>query len=172
MRFHVRAERAADVDRVYTVVERAFNSRIEADLVNALRRSADPQLSLVAEADGAIVGHIFFSPMTIEGDRPAPPACQLAPVAVLQEYQRRGVGTELIRVGLARCRTIGWSAVFVVGSPAYYSRFGFQMAGPLGFTYPGPHDCFLQLLELHPGALTGLGGRIRLHEAFAEVGVE
>jgi putative acetyltransferase len=127
---------------------------------------------VVAEADDAVVGHIFFSPITIEADRPAPAASQLSPVAVLPEYQGRGIGSALIRAGLSRCRAIGWSAVFLVGNPAYYSRFGFQLAGPLGFTYPGPLDPFLQLLELDAGALSGLGGRIRLHPAFAEVGAE
>jgi putative acetyltransferase len=172
MKIHVRAERPADVARVYTVVESAFDNRLEAELVNALRRSAAPQLSLVAEVDDAVVGHVFFSPVTIEGRLPAPPTCQLSPVAVLPEYQRIGIGSELIRAGLAQCRAVGWSAVFVVGNPACYSRFGFQMAGALGFIYPGPHDRFLQLLELETGALSGLTGRIQLHEAFAEVGAE
>jgi putative acetyltransferase len=168
----VRDERAHDTERTFAVVESAFGSRLEADLVNALRRSAQPQLSLVAEADGAVIGHVFFSPITIEADGPAPPAAQLSPVAVLPAWQRRGVGSALIRDGLDRCRALGWSSVFLVGNPAYYSRFGFRMAGPLGFTYPGPHDPYLQLLELEPGALSGVRGRIRLHPAFAEVGAE
>lgn len=170
MHIRVRPENAADVDRTFAVVESAFGNRLEADLVNALRRSASPQLSLVAEARGVVVGHVFFSPVTIESDRPAPPVAQLAPVAVLPECQRQGVGTKLIRAGLSQCAAIGWLAVFLVGNPAYYSRFGFQTAGPLGFSYPGPHDPYLQLLELSSGALSGVRGRIRLHPAFAEVG--
>src|SRR5690606_35916628 len=115
---------------------------------------------------------IFFSPVTIEGSQPAPSACQLAPLAVLPAYQRAGIGSALVHAGLERCRDVGWSAVFVIGDPAYYSRFGFRIAGASGFTYPGPHDCFLQLLELRSGALSGLSGRIRLDKAFAEVGAE
>jgi putative acetyltransferase len=172
MNVRVRPESAADADRTFAVVEAAFGNRLEADLVNALRRSANPQLSLVAQADGVVVGHVFFSPIAIESDRPAPAVAQLSPVAVLPDYQRRGVGTKLIRAGLSRCPAVGWLAVFLVGNPAYYSRFGFQMAGPLGFSYPGPHDPHLQLLELAPGALSGVSGRIRLHPAFAEVGSE
>jgi putative acetyltransferase len=172
MDVRVRAEEEGDVERTFSVVESAFGSRLEADLVNALRRSADPQLSLVAEAHGTVVGHVFFSPSTIESDRPVPPVAQLAPVAVLPDHQRRGVGSELIRVGLAQCRAIGWSAVFLVGNPTYYSRFGFQMAAPLGFSYPGPLDPYLQLVELDAGVLSGLSGLIRLHPAFAEVGAE
>ena len=172
MNVRVRPENAADVDRTFAVVESAFGDRLEADLVNALRRSARPQLSLVAEAHGVVVGHVFFSPITVESDRPAPPVAQLSPVAVLPEYQHQGVGTRLIRAGLSRCGAMGWSAVFLVGNPAYYSRFGFRMASPLGFWYRGPHDPYLQLLELSSGALSGVSGRIRLHPAFAEVGAE
>lgn len=169
---HVRAESAADMDATFSVVASAFGRRLEADLVDALRRSASPQLSLVAEAHGAVIGHVFFSPITIESDRPAPPVAQLSPVAVLPDHQRQGVGSALIRAGLSRCRAMGWSAVFLVGNPAYYSRFGFQLAGPSGFSYPGPHDRYLQLLELRTGGLAGVSGRIRLHPAFAEVDAE
>lgn len=172
MKLRVRAEDEADEGSTFSVVESAFGSRLEADLVDALRSSADPQLSLVAEADEVVVGHIFFSPITIDSARPAPPVAQLSPLAVLPGYQRQGIGTELIRAGLSRCGAIGWSAVFLVGNPAFYSRFGFQSAGPLGFSYPGPHDPYLQLLELEPGALSGVAGRIRLHPAFEEVGAE
>jgi putative acetyltransferase len=172
MTFCVRTETEADVDRTFSVVESAFGNRLEADLVNALRRSATPQLSLVAESHGQVVGHVFFSPVTIDSDRPAPPTAQLAPVAVLPEWQRQGVGSALIRAGLSQCSVIGWSAVFLVGDPAYYSRFGFTLAGPLGLSYPGPLDPYLQRLELTAGALAGVTGRIRLHPAFAEVGAE
>lgn len=170
MNLRVRAEDPDDVDGTYSVVESAFGRRLEADLVDALRRTASPRLSLVADVDGAVVGHVFFSPSTVESDRPAPDVAQLAPVSVAPSHQGRGVGSELVRVGLSRCRAIGWSAVFLVGDPAFYSRFDFRMAGPLGFSYPGPSDRYLQVLELRSGALSGVGGRIRLHPAFAEVG--
>jgi putative acetyltransferase len=172
MNVRVRPESAGDTDQTFAVVESAFGNRREADLVNALRRSASPRLSLVAEARGLVVGHVFFSPITIESDRPAPPAAQLAPLAVLPGQQGQGVGSKLVRTGLSQCAAMGWLAVFLVGNPAYYSRFGFQMAGPLGFSYPGPHDPFLQVVELGSGALSGVSGRIRLHPAFAEVGAE
>jgi putative acetyltransferase len=172
MDVRIRDEEPGDVDRTFRVVESAFGRRLEADLVDALRRSARPQLSLVAERDGLVVGHVFFSPVTLESDRPAAAAAQLSPVAVLPDYQRQGVGTALIRAGLQRCAAIGWAAVFLVGNPAYYGRFGFALAAPFGFSYPGPHDPFLQVLELRPGALSGATGRIRTHPAFAEVGAE
>jgi putative acetyltransferase len=172
MNVRVRTETATDVGRTFAVVESAFGNRLEADLVDALRRSASPQLSLVAESEGHVVGHVFFSPVTIDSDRPAPSAAQLASVAVLPECQRQGVGSALIRAGLDQCGALGWSAVFVVGDPAYYSRFGFGLAGSLGFSCPGPLDRYLQLLELRSGALSGVTGCIRLHPSFAEVGAE
>jgi putative acetyltransferase len=172
MNVRVRMETTTDVDRTFAVVESAFGNRLEADLVDALRRSASPQVSLVAESEGQVVGHVFFSPVAIDSDGPAPSCAQLAPVAVLPRCQRQGVGTALIRAGLAQCGTLGWPAVFVVGDPAYYSRFGFNLAGPIGFSYPGPLDEYLQLLELRSGALSGVTGCIRLHPAFAEVGAE
>lgn len=172
MDVRIRPESAADVEQTFAVVEAAFRHRLEAELVNALRRSASPQVSLVAEADGVVVGHVFFSPIRIDSPLPAPPACQLSPVAVLPDQQRRGIGSELIRAGLTRCVALGWSAVFLVGNPAYYSRFGFRKAGPMGFSYPGPHDPYLQVLELSPGALSGVSGRVHFHPAFAEVGAD
>jgi len=172
MRAKVRPETAADIEVTYAVVEAAFGSRLEADLVDALRRAANPQISLVAELDHTIVGHIFFSPITIEASRPPPSAFQLAPLAVLPEHQRLGIGSELVRAGLSQCRAEGCAAVFLVGNPSYYERFGFRLARPLGFAYPGPHDPYLQLVELERDALSGLGGRIRLQPAFSEVGAE
>ena len=106
----MRPERPADHGRTFKVEQAAFGSRLQADLVEALRRSADPQLSLVAELNGVVVGHIFFSPVTIDSEREAPPAAQLSPVAVDPPHQRTGVGSALIRAGLEQCRSKGWSA--------------------------------------------------------------
>lgn len=172
MKLEIRSEHASDVQAVDAVVAAAFESRVEAELVVALRRSADPQLSLVAESEGQVVGHVFFSPVGIESGPPGLAAAQLAPLAVAPAHQRTGIGGALVREGLARCRAIGWSAVFLVGDPDYYGRFGFRSAGPSGFSQPGAHDRFLQLVELVPGALSEASGRIALHPAFDEVGAE
>jgi len=172
MDVRVRAEREADRERTFAVVEAAFGRRLEAELVDALRRDAHPQLSLVAERDGEVVGHVFFSPARIEVPEPSPAVAQLAPVAVVPAHQRRGIGGALVREGLSRCRALGWSAVFLVGDPAYYARFGFALAGPRGFSYPGPHDPYLQVVELEAGALADARGRVRVHPAFEEVGAE
>lgn len=167
----VRGERESDGASIFEIEAAAFERRNEANLVEALRRSADPYLALVAEERGRIVGHIVFSPVEIESSSAMPRVAGLAPVAVAPAHQGRGIGSALVRAGLERCREVGWRAVFLIGAPAYYGRFGFLLAAPGGFTYGDPLvDSVLQALELEPGALSGCSGRVCFHPAFAETG--
>jgi putative acetyltransferase len=120
----------------------AFGQAVEADLVDALRESGDAVISLVAEEDGEIVGHILFSKLQ------APDQCvALAPVSVTPGHQNQGIGSKLILEGLARAKHDGWQAVFVVGEPEYYERFGFSAATADKFEtdYPKPYFMALQL---------------------------
>jgi putative acetyltransferase len=120
----------------------------------------------VATTGDKIVGHIFFSPVALASN-PEVGAAQLSPVAVEPSYQGIGIGSALIRQGLAMCKAIGWELVFLTGNPRYYSRFGFVLANPLGFTLGDPlEDPALQVFEVEPGALDGRGGPIRFHPAF------
>ena len=170
----IRAERAEDAAAVRRVNELAFGGAEEAGLVDALRGAADPHVSLVATEGGEIVGHIFFSPVSLvsedgtEDSRFA--AMGLAPMAVLPEHQRRGVGSELVRAGLDECRRMGLGVVVVLGHPEYYPRFGFRPASRAGLRceYPVPDDTFM-VVELRPGALAGRRGLVKYHPAFAEV---
>jgi len=169
----IRAERDGDRGAIAAVHEAAFARPEEARLVDALRAGGKAVVSLVAVADGAagavIVGHVLFSPMTIEGLGAA--ACAgLAPVAVLPAYQRRGIGGALVRAGLDACRSAGHGAAVVLGDPAYYSRFGFVPARRFGLSseYDAPADAFMAL-ELRPGALAGAGGLCRYAEEFRSV---
>ncbi len=167
----VRSEQPADGDRVFSIQEAAFDRRDEAELVAVLRASADPQLSLVAERAGRVVGHVFFSPVSIESGTEAPACAGLAPVAVHPAQQGRGVGSALIRTGLERCSELGWGAVFLVGNPAYYSRFGFVLAAPRGLHYESEaFDPVFQVIELEEGSLGGSRGWVRYHEAFSRSG--
>jgi len=167
----IREEGSADCPAVGLVHRAAFGRANEADLVDALRRSARPQLSLVAEQDGRVCGHVFFSPLRIASDAPAPPAAGLAPLGVLPAFQGRGVGAALVEGGLERCRALGWKAVFLIGDPDYYGRFGFALAAPLGFRYRSEHfDPVLQVFELEPGSLAGRGGAVHYHPAFEASG--
>lgn len=166
----VRPEEIDDQETVYAVQAAAFGQPNEADLVVSLRRAAQPQLSLVADVAGRVVGHVFFSPVSVESSVPVPPVAGLAPLAVEPSHQGQGIGGALVRAGLERCAELGWKAVFLVGSPVYYGRFGFELAVPLGFRYREPLDPALQVTELEPGALAGVSGAIHYHAAFAETG--
>lgn len=166
----VRAETPDDAARVRAVNERAFGRDAEADLVDALRAAARPHVSLVAEWDGRIVGHIFFSPVALESEAGTSEAMGLGPMGVLPELQGRGVGSELVRRGLEECRRLGHEVVFVLGHPEYYPRFGFAPAGPRGIRseYPVPEEVFM-VVELSEGALAGRTGLVKYRPEFGSV---
>ena len=147
----LRHETEADRDTVRRVVEAAFAREDEARLVDRLHAEGDAAISLVAEIDGEIAGHVLFSPM-----RSPQGALGLAPVSVRPDLHGNGIGGALIREGLEEARKSGASAVFVLGDPPYYTRFGFAPETARGYATPfaGP---FLMALELTPGARPGAG---------------
>ena len=165
----IRAEQPGDWLAVHRVNESAFETHVEVDLVYALRQQVSPIVSLVAERDGSVVGHILFSPVTLP-DHPNLKIMGLAPMAVAPQHQRTGIGSALVRAGLERCRELGFGAVVVLGHPEYYPRFGFSPASRFGIgcEYDVPDDVFM-MLELRPGFLEGASGVIRYHEAFRNV---
>jgi putative acetyltransferase len=162
----IRDETESDRDAVRALNESAFETTAEARLVDALREQAAPLVSLVAEQDGAIVGHILFTPVTLFGheDRKI---MGLAPMAVAPARQRLGIGSALVRAGLERCRALGAGAAVVLGHPAFYPRFGFVPSIQFGIDceYDVPEDVFM-VTELEPSFLRGASGRIRYHRAF------
>jgi putative acetyltransferase len=162
-------ETESDHAAVRAVNEAAFESPAEADLVDALRQQARPVISLVAESGGEIVGHIMFSPISLDDDDEMV-IMGLAPMAVSPANQREGIGSALVREGLARCRQIGSGAVVVLGHPQYYPRFGFVPASEFGIDseYDVPDEVFMAL-EIQPGALDNIGGIARYHEAFGTI---
>ena len=148
----VRTETPADHEAVARVVTEAFEGDGEARLIEVIRASADhlPDLSLVAEIDGEVVGHILFSRVVVD-DRETgttTPALALAPMAVAPAHQRAGVGSALVREGLVRAASRPEAAVIVLGHAEYYPRFGFRPASGFGITPPWPDipdDAFLVL---------------------------
>ena len=164
----IRPEAAADYDAVRAVNAAAFDSRVEADLVEALRRKGIELISLVADEDAEVIGHILFSPVSLAG-HPGLRLMGLGPMAVAPRRQRQGIGTALIREGLEACRRSGCDAVVVLGHANYYPLFGFVPAAryALRCEYDVPEDVFL-VTELKREALRGASGLIRYDEAFGQ----
>lgn len=168
MEHQVREEEPRDEAAVRLVHQSAFPTSAEADLVDALRPRARPLVSLVAEADGRVAGHILFSPVEIPGLSGL--GLGLAPMAVEPQLQRRGLGSALVREGLEACRRLGARAVVVLGHRDYYPRFGFWPAA--GFDLACEYDVspeHFMALELVPGALGPCTGVVCYHEAFGEL---
>lgn len=165
----IRPENNDDHAAIHDVVAAAFETPAEARLVDALRDQARPILSLVAELDRHIVGHILFSPVTLD-DHPDIPIMGLAPMAVAPAHQRKGIGKALVNASLHQLRETPCAAVVVLGHPEYYPRFGFVPAPRfrLKCAYDVPDDVFMAM-ELHAGALDGIQGLISYHAAFSEV---
>jgi putative acetyltransferase len=144
----IRAERAGDQQAVHRLTEDAFGQPDEARLIGMLRADGDVALSLVAEEGGVLLGHVLFSPMTA-----LVPVLGLAPLSVAPHCRKQGIAEALVRKGLEMAQQSGWQAVFVLGDPGYYTRFGFTTEAAEGFAnpYAGPH---FMALELNPGALS------------------
>jgi putative acetyltransferase len=162
----IRLERPDDELAVRETNQQAFGTPAEATLVDRLRGSPE-SISLVATIGDRVVGHILFTPISIE------PAARvrvagLAPLAVRPENQRMGIGSQLVRAGLDHCRERGYAAVVVVGHPEYYPRFGFVQARTRGLKCEFPvRDEVFMALELNTGALAGVGGLVRYRPEFS-----
>jgi putative acetyltransferase len=141
----IRRERAGDAPLIRKVNLLAFGQPQEADLVDKLRENCANSLSLVALEDGRLVGHILFTPITIDGKEHEPAAMGLAPMAVLPDFQRRGIGSALLNEGMATLKKEGCPLVIVLGHPDYYPRFGFQPASLFGIKcqWEVPDEAFM-----------------------------
>jgi putative acetyltransferase len=158
-------ENRTEQQAIRSVNESAFGGNEEADLVDRLRAEGHTLISLVAGLHSHIVGHVLFSRMWIETQDTVLSAVALAPVAVLPEHQRRGIGQRLIQHGLDLLRERGEAVVIVVGHPDYYPRFGFSSEKAKVLESPFPGDAFMAL-ELTPGALREVRGRVEYPDAF------
>jgi putative acetyltransferase len=162
----IRAEEPQDQAVVYALNAEAFEQPGEARLVDALREQVTPLISLVAEENRELVGHILFSPVSLSGN-PDLKIIGLAPMAVVPEHQRSGIGSALVGEGLERCKHLGFTAVVVLGHPNYYPRFGFVPSS--GYRIDSEYDvpeAYFMALELQPGALADRPGRVKYHSLF------
>ena len=159
----IRDESPADIDAIRAITRAAFadiaySSQTEAAIIDALRAADAIRPSLVAVANGEIVGNVVFSDVTIDGREGW---VGLGPVAVRPELQRSGVGSKLIAEGIERMKAAGAAGCVLVGDPGYYVRFGFKPVP--GLNYPGVPDEYVLALPFSDAAASGA---IRYHAAF------
>lgn len=162
----LRPEASDNRTAIWSLHRAAFESELEPNLVDALRDGGFAEVSLVAELDGKIVGHILFSKVSIITNDGAVDALSLAPMAVRPDHQRQGIGSRLIEAGLQACRDAGHKIVLVLGHPNFYPRFGFssELARPLESPFGGGEAWMA--LELEPGALDQVEGRVEFSPPF------
>lgn len=174
MKFLIRQETNADFDGVYEVVKKAFQNAAhtthdEQNLVVRLRNSTAfiPELSLVAVVNDKIVGHILFTKIKIQGDKNEYTSLELAPISILPEMQRKGIGGKLILEGHKIALGLGFNSVLLVGYPEYYPRFGYVPASRFGITAPFdvPDEAFMAC-ELIATALSDTKGVVEYPNEF------
>ncbi|MEQ8176702.1 MAG: N-acetyltransferase [Amphiplicatus sp.] len=156
----VRAAAQDDYPAIRACIDNAFGQPHEGALVEALRASSDAVIELVAESDGRIAGVILLSKLTAPENSLA-----LAPVAVAPDMQGQGVGGALIRAAIKEAHESGAAAIFLLGEPGYYSRFSFSVEAAGRFETAYPKE-YMMALELTPGALAGLSGKIAYASPF------
>ena len=166
MNILIRPETSTDHESIRHVNRLAFGQDDEARLVDALRVGGYVRVSLVAEQTGRVVGHILFSDLPIITGAGTVAALALAPMAVVPELQSQGIGSALVRRGLEACRKEGHRIVVVLGHAHFYPRFGFspKLAAKLESPFSGS-DSFMAV-ELVPGALDGVVGRVQYSSPF------
>ncbi len=165
----IRPAEPADAAGIRAVHEAAFPTPVEADLVETLVREGDAIVSLVAERQSEIVGHVLLSRMRVTGDGQQWRALGLGPVGVLPGYQGGGIGAALIEGALCIARATGEEIVFVLGEPDYYTRFGFSAASaaPFASPYAGP---YFMALPLRPDFALPRHGDAAYARAFSDLG--
>jgi putative acetyltransferase len=159
----VRPATPTDHEAIRACIDAAFGQPTEGTLVGALRKARDARIELVADEADEVIGHVLLSRLV------SPRKCLgLAPLSVLPAHQKRGVGAALTERAIGEARAAGWDAIFLLGEPHYYSRFGFSVgaAAKFGTVYPKE---FMMALELRAGRLDALEGDISYAPAFAEI---
>ncbi|MDA3905592.1 MAG: N-acetyltransferase [Bacteroidales bacterium] len=168
----IRKENKKDYPEVYKLNLQAFNQITEPELVDRHRESDRfiPELSLIAEIDNKICGHILFTKIYIQSEGINKESLALAPMAVLPDFQNQGIGKQLIKSGLEKAANIGFKSVVVIGHAEYYPKFGFKPALSFDITAPWevPNDVFMAL-ELQENALSDVHGLVNYAQAFMDL---
>jgi len=166
----IRAERPEDIAGIRYVNDRAFGQAQEGQLVEALRMNGGVLLSLVAVEDRRLVGHILYSPVSIESGGKEIIGAGLGPMAVLPEFQRQGIGSRMVEEGNSRLRETGLPFIVVLGHPAYYTRFGFEPASRHGIRcqWEVPADVFL-VMVIDREEMLSVSGLAKYRQEFTSV---
>jgi len=166
----VRPERLEDVPLVRILNEHAFEQPAEAEIVDKLRHACPEMLSFVAEDEGRVVGHILFTPAVIKSSKKLVQGMALAPMAVLPERQREGIGTKLVEHGLKVLQERSCPFVIVLGHPDYYPRFGFDLASRYSITcqWEGVPDEAFMIIIFDEIVMEGVTGVARYRDEFDE----
>ena len=159
----VRFEQDDDVLAIHKLHASSFPTDAEARLVDQLRENMRLRVSLVAEADGSVVGHVAFSPVAVATGTAG---IGLAPVSVAQSHRRRGIAAQLIEAGLDHCRSLGIGWAVVLGKPSYYERFGFRSAATFGLWDEFKGGPAFQVVELLSGGLPSGAGLVKYSPEF------
>lgn len=169
----IRSEVPSDYSSISKVNDLAFKRPNEGLLVSILRKleAFEPELSLVALTQNQVVGHALFFPTYIRATNTNYPILSLGPISVLPQFQKQGVGGNLITTGHRIAKGLGHECVAVLGHSGYYPRFGYKIASIWGLTNPwGIQDEAFMAIELNMGALEGKSGMVVYPEAFNEAG--
>ena len=166
----IREEIYQDTDAIRAINEQAFGQPQEANIVDKLRANCDGLLSLVALKDDKIIGHILFSPVTIEGHHGILKGMGLAPMAVLPEFQRKGVGSELVQAGTKILKESKCPFIIVLGHPEYYPRLGFERASQyeIKSQWEGVPDHAFMILWLDKTVMNHVSGVANYRDEFNE----
>ncbi len=166
----IREEIFQDIDVIRTINEKAFGQSQEENIIDRLRANCEGLLSLVALQDEKIIGHILFSPVTIEDHHGILKGVGLAPMAVLPEFQRQGIGSKLIKSGIEILKTSGCLFVIVLGHPEYYPQFGFEPASHYGIRsqWEGVPDNAFMILWLNKSRINDMSGIAKYRDEFDE----
>jgi putative acetyltransferase len=165
-----REEKPEDVAAIRRLNDLAFGETGEGELVDTLRQREAIVLSMVAEDQGKILGHILFTTVTIRNTEEDFTALGIGPMAVLPDHQRQSIGSRLMEAALKKCRELGHEIVIVLGHPEFYPRFGFVTGRTFGISceFEVPDEAFM-VLELCENALRGRCGVVSYHEEFNEL---
>ena len=163
----VRQEQDGDELAIYNLHMAAFGQKAEAEIVEKLRQSGDSYLSLLAESEGELVGHVIYSRVNVQQNPESLSVLGLGPIAVLPRYQKLGVGSSLVQKSLKLCESKGIAAIVLLGHTSYYPRFGFEPASHYDLYFRGQDigDAFM-VKALKAYALQKLSGDVHYKAAF------